>query len=320
MVAVNVALVGTMLNRLAVPISLEVCSDSVGTDMEYLLSGGEVKLDAEARGSPISLPAGRGLPHITLVQCIVALDDVPRVAALTKDALRDVYRAADGKPCGDASGDATSVRFTCAHEGPVFASSGSNEYRLPSLLVDKQQYDGTPSFVQQLHEAIVARLQHANVVVGQQQRTADTPAHLQAEDSNGFSPCWPGNTASASWVHSFLDNSSGREAYLPHVTLGASSVARQGCDRMNARLFSCCAAAPRCQDVSDPLVAALLLQQAADVAVDALHDPSVELRQQRCLCIPGRGLRVVVAQMGNFCSCHNVLEEVFVEAGTHNEF
>jgi hypothetical protein len=73
------------------------------------------------------------------------------------------------------------------------------------------------------------------------------------------------------WAMNFFQQSSGRGTYFPHVTLGASSDAMEQV-KMDAPLPQVIRIAPRADDAAQ--------------------------------------LQVVVARMGNFCSCNTILFSV----------
>jgi hypothetical protein len=195
LLALNVCLLPPgSIQRAAVATSANVCVSSMGTPLEYILTG--------EGSSSAACPAGRGLPHATLTQLFVLPTDVSALVAAMRGA----------KACTFAAAEAPTVSFLEGiAPGPVFAHHEGLEVRLPSLAIaTRAAGEGAPSFIVLLHNAVTA---------------AASPFRTREPRQGGsacFASTWPGNSASCEWVARYDVNSSGAERYFPHITLGAS--------------------------------------------------------------------------------------------------
>lgn len=115
-IAINVAVVGAPIDRVAIPLSRHVCGSSTGGPCEYLLD--DVEYDAPA-------PHLRGFAHITLAQLFVEDSALPKICDTVAAV---VERLRQPRP-------APVLLLEKLHRGPVFERRDAAEYRLPSIVV-----------------------------------------------------------------------------------------------------------------------------------------------------------------------------------------
>lgn len=269
MLAVNVAVVGPPLDEIALPCARFVCSDSIGTPCEYLVTA--------LKDTPCS--RGTGFAHATLAQLFINEGQIPEMLDIVEEQIRTVA----SQRTNSSSIAEESISICGVHCGPVFATEPV-PFRLPSLVIDKFCPTGEgPSWIQRLHETLtdesaLPRLSNCCSLKGD----------VDASCGQCFSSTWPGNDASVQWASSFFSNSSGREKYFPHVTLGASAAA---------------VAQAKCLDFS------LFEEKDSGNTVVEVSSKYLYSAARRKYVVPIAELSIVVAVMGNFCSCNHILKK-----------
>ncbi|CAJ1038413.1 hypothetical protein NXY56_008086 [Leishmania guyanensis] len=202
LLALNVCLISSAFDVVALPLSLTLCPVEVNDDVEDTsLCYGLAPLTEKSH-------KGYGYAHCTVMQlCARALD---------LKAVRDIVRETWLKFRKHVLESKESLVLTGVADGPIFATTEDGRaVRLPNITVER-----TPDLIW-LHETIVRELDQYRVKVGSED-VARSAFHRKFPADN--------NSATSEWMLSFTSQYS-HENYAPHITLGA-------CTEKNVAAFS----------------------------------------------------------------------------------
>ncbi|CAJ1036928.1 conserved hypothetical protein [Leishmania braziliensis MHOM/BR/75/M2904] len=202
LLALNVCLISSAFDVVALPLSSTLCPVEVNDDVEDTsLCYGLAPLTEKSR-------KGYGYAHCTVMQlCARALD---------LKAVREIVRETWLKFRKHVLESKESLVLTGVADGPIFATTEDGRaVRLPNITVER-----TPDLIW-LHETIVRELDQYRVKVGSED-VARSAFHRKFPADN--------NSATSEWMLSFTSQYS-HENYAPHITLGA-------CTEKNVAAFS----------------------------------------------------------------------------------
>ncbi|CAJ1038468.1 hypothetical protein Q4I30_008235 [Leishmania utingensis] len=202
LLALNVCLISSAFDVVALPLSSTLCPVEVNDDVEDTsLCYGLAPLTEKSR-------KGYGYAHCTVMQlCARALD---------LKAVREIVRETWLKFRKHVLESKESLVLTGVADGPIFATTEDGRaVRLPNITVER-----TPDLIW-LHETIVRELDQYRVKVGSED-VARSAFHRKFPADN--------NSATSEWMLSFTSQYS-HENYAPHITLGA-------CTEKNVASFS----------------------------------------------------------------------------------
>lgn len=237
------------------------------------------------------------LPHITLLQCYVKTENVDAFAAAVNEVVSGYLNGVgQAKEAGTLS-----IPFRRELDpGPVFGQLRVDDERpdvnvhMPAVAVTSSGFKynaGTTATgpqaknVEELHELLVKFSEKSEFVerdgVSFEQEASDANTPFAKDVLVQSFVQQPANDASAKWAAVFAKKLS-REKYFPHITIGTALST---------------AVLPTPPPYEGPLVFDVTIGRGDDAVRDGGPDVLPH----------GSAGKIVVSQMGNFCSCSNVI-------------